>query len=56
MVVSVVFFSDSAEPFVPGTIECVLEVDEIMMELLLMFEVLFHQESQVEYLFRGTPL
>ena len=52
-VVNVVFFSPEA--FMPDTIERFLEVEEIMIELLLMFQVLFHQQAQVEYLFRGTP-
>ena len=40
----------------PDTIECFPEVDEIMIELLLMFQVLFHLQPRVEYLFRGAPL
>ena len=31
----------------PDTIERFLEVDELMTELLLMFQVLFHQQPQV---------
>ena len=40
----------------PDKIEHFLEVDESMIELLLTFQVLFHKQPEVEYLFRGTPL
>ena len=53
--VNVVFFSDSPEAFVQYMIERFIEVGEIMVELLLMFQVLSSQQPQVEYMFSGTP-
>ena len=40
----------------PDTIKRFLEVYEIMIELLMVFQVLFHQQPQVEYLFNSSPL
>ena len=47
--VAVVFRSDS-----PDTIERFLVVDEVMKELLLVFQIFFGQHSQGEYLSSGT--
>ena len=38
-----------------NTIELFLEVDEIMKEFVLMFQMLFHQQPEVEYMFSSTP-
>ena len=54
--VDVVLFYDPPEAIMPDTMECFVEVDKIMKEVLRMFKVLFHQQPSVEYLFRGTPL
>ena len=42
----------------PDTIKrkFVTEVDQITIELVLMFQVLFHQQPQVEYMFSGIIL
>jgi len=42
---------DLPQAFVPDTVKCFLEVDEVMVEVILVLQMFLYQQSYVEDLF-----